>query len=192
MSIGDVRSSGDEYAFARPVDCSHSRPSALGRPWPPKGRRPTAAMRSIAVGADSNDRCVTHLCPWSPTTGRRWTTLSCHWAARNAGGRADVGDRSWRPFESMVWPAALLRLQSTVVAPSTHACDRISLKSSVVAMLSRDAASWGRRSSTHAGATQARTLVYEPLWALRRDAQALLIEPVAIDVISSRRRSRVL
>jgi len=82
----------------------------------------------------------------------------------------------------MVWPAALLRLQSTVVAPSTHACDRISLKSSVVAMLSRDAASWGRRSSTHAGATQARTLVYEPLWALRRDAQALLIEPVAIDV----------
>ncbi len=148
-------------------------------------------MRSIAVGADSNDRCVTHLCPWSPTTGRRWTTLSCHWAARNAGGRADVGDRSWRPFESMVWPAALLRLQSTVVAPSTHACDRISLKSSVVAMLSRDAASWGRRSSTHAGATQARTLVYEPLWALRRDAQALLIEPVAIDVISSRRRSRV-
>ena len=32
------------------------------------------AMRSIAVGVSSNDRSTTHRCPWSLTTGRRWTT----------------------------------------------------------------------------------------------------------------------
>jgi len=40
------------------------------------GDDPAAAMRSIAVSTDSNDRSTTHRCPWSPTTGRRWTTQS--------------------------------------------------------------------------------------------------------------------
>jgi len=38
---------------------------------------------------------------------------------------------------------------------------------------------------------QARTLVYEPLRTSQRDAQRAPIETVAIDVISSRRQSRV-
>jgi len=51
---------------------------ATGCSWPsstPRRRRPAAAMRCIAVGAGSNDRSTTHRCPWSLTTGRRWTTL---------------------------------------------------------------------------------------------------------------------
>jgi hypothetical protein len=52
----------------------------------------------------------------------RPSTLSCRWDGRNAGGKADIEDRSLATPGFGAWAAAVQRETSFAVDPSIHTC----------------------------------------------------------------------